>query len=213
MYSNKTLAEVLYGLSIAGIALFGIIIGYFLVMAMLALLGILPKYHDISLEVPVSLQETQTYFQPESQDDQFIAKGLHIQKAHIEAKPVDRIYLQSLGYFHASLYVGFFVGILYFLARILKHVKSGHPFHVQNSSFIRAMGLLSLGLGVYEFMILLFTSQYFHDKFTLSHGSTLAYPSVWDFNVVAIFLGLVLLVLSRTFALGSDLQDLENQTV
>lgn len=213
MDTTKSLSQVLYGISIAGIGLFAVITLYFLFMAAWASFGILPQYHEISVEVPISLDESSSYFSPKSLDNRFLPKEIEIKKANIEVKSKGLSYVSISGYIHASLYIGFFLGIMIFLARILGHVKKGDPFHPQNSVSIRAIGLLSLGIGVYEFLILLLVSQFFHDRFILSHGHTLSYPSLWELNWVSIFLGLVLLVVSRIFKEGSELQDLENQTV
>lgn len=213
MNSENKLPQLLYGTSILGISICTLLILYFMTFAILGLFGVPEKGRGLTFEVPISLNEPSAYFHPKSLDASFSVSHIEIQKANLEVKPQAKAYFQSLGYFHASLYVGFFLGILIFLAKLLKYVKEGDPFNPGNSYSIRNIGLLSIGLGVYEFLFMFGITRFFHHKFTLDHGHTLEYPSIWDMNLVAIFLGLVFISLSQVFKHGFELQDLESQTV
>ena len=182
-------------------------------MACLAFLNILPKYHDASFELPVHLENPITYYEVENLSDYLFAKRIEIKKANLEIGTRDKSWPQGIGYLHAAVYLAFFFLILLYLSKILKSFEAKYPFTSRNPLFIRNIGFLSIGLGIYEFLIMLFVCRFFHDKFNLQHGKTLEFPSFWDLNLDAIFLGFILLALAQVFRQGEELQELESQTV
>ncbi|MEM6803047.1 MAG: hypothetical protein AAF696_16700 [Bacteroidota bacterium] len=182
-------------------------------MASLAFLHQLPRNFEASFEVPVRLNKPKAYYEAQSLSKYLFVKEIDIKKANLEVLTQGRSWPQGIGYLHAATYLGFFFYILFYLSKILKSFEHKIPFASRNPLYVRNIGFLTIGLGIYEFLIMLLVCSLFHDKFRVLNGHTIEFPSFWDLNIVAIFLGLVLLSLAEVFKQGEELQDLESQTV
>ncbi|MEL6256289.1 MAG: DUF2975 domain-containing protein, partial [Bacteroidota bacterium] len=150
---------------------------------------------------------------PRSLDENFSIKYIEIQKANLEILPSERRWSQGIGYLHGAFYLGIYFAILLFLGKIFKSFKNGEQFSINNPSHIRKIGFFAIGLGFYEYLIMVFVCVYFHDKFILLNGSTISFPSLWEVKYSAVFMGLILLALAEVFNQGWELQELESQTV
>lgn len=189
------------------------LISYLLVMASLAFFNLLPPHLEASFELPVQLKNPMDHYKVENLTEHLYIQEIEIKQANLEIRTKDRSWPQGIGYLHAAIYLSFFFFSLFYLGKIFKSFELTYPFSSGNPVYIRNIGFLSIGLGVYEFLIMLFVCSLFHDKFRLLHGNTLEFPSLWELNISAIFLGFVLISLAEVFKQGKELQDLESQTI
>ncbi|MEM8892719.1 MAG: DUF2975 domain-containing protein [Bacteroidota bacterium] len=210
---KKSLPNFLYYSSKIGMGFFGLIIPYVLFIALLAFTGLLPENFNAFFEVPIELEEPSAYFAPHSLDENFEIRYIEIKKANLEILPKERNWAQSLAYVHASFYLSLYFFILYFLGKIFESFKDGESFSAKNPTHVRKIGFIAIILGFYEYLIILLSCTYFHDKFELAHGTTIPFPSLWEINYSAVFMGLIFLALAEVFNQGRELQELESQTV
>lgn len=210
---KKSLPNFLYYSSNLGMGFFGLVIPYVLFIALLAFTGQLPENFTAFFEVPVQLENPSSYYKPHSLDENFQVQYIEVKKANLEILVKERSWSQSLGYIHAGIYLSFYFFILFFLGKIFKSFKDGESFSSKNPARIRKIGFLAISLGFYEYLIILFSCVYFHDKFELVNGTTIAYPSLWEIKYSAVFMGLIFLALAEVFNKGKELQELESQTV
>ena len=210
---KKSLPNFLYYSSKLGMGFFGLVIPYVLFIALLAFTGLLPENFNAFFEVPIQLEEPSSFYSPHSLDENFEVRYIEIKKANLEILPREKNWSQSLAYVHASLYLSLYFFILYFLGKIFKSFKDGESFSAKNPNYIQKIGFLAIGLGFYEYLIILLSCIYFHDKFTLVNGTTIDFPSLWEIKFSAVFMGLIFLALAEVFNQGKELQDLESQTV
>lgn len=210
---KKPLLNFLYYGSNIWMGVFGLFILYMLFIAMLAFTGLLPEKFDAFFEVPVNLKNPTTYYSPSSLDEHYSVKYIEIKKANLEILPTERRWSQSIGYFHGAIFLAFYFAILLFLGKIFKSFKDGEQFSIENPAHIRKIGFLSIGLGIYEYLVMVFVCAYFHEKFELLNGTTISFPSLWEINYSAVFMGLIFLSLAEVFNQGWELQELESQTV
>ena len=210
---KKPLPNFLYYSCNLGMGIFGLLISYMLIVGFLASVGILPKSFDASIEVPVRLDNPIAYYQAKSLDAAYLPKEIEIKKASLEVVPVNRSWPQGIAYAHAAFYLTFYFAILFFLGKIFRSFSSESSFSPNNPSHLRKIGFVAIGLGLYEFLVMLLVASYFHNTFEVQHAETLAFPSFWDINLLAVFMGLIFLSLAEVFNQGWELQELESQTV
>lgn len=213
MNPRISLSNFLYYLVNMLIGILGLIIGYLCLMALLALFGLLPNWLEASFEVPIQLKNPEKFYTPTDLDDRFYSTHIEVKNATLEVKPQQQSWSQTLAYLHAAVYLFFFLGILYFLSKMLDSFRISQPFLRKNIIYLRWMGMLTIGLGLYTFFVRLVISSIFRDKFSVAHANLIDTPSFWDINFVLLFLGMVFLTLTQAFNIGAKLQEFEDQTV
>lgn len=210
---KKSFLQVLHLVTKAGIGLLGIACAYLFVMAIIGLLGLLPPHLHATFEVSIDLQNAQNFYPTEDLDPEYSVTHIEVPKANLEVLPKNKQWPQFLGYLFAAIYTAFFLFILTFLSRVLQTFKINQPFLKRNVSHIRWMGLITLGISIYEFCLNTFIAGFFSSKFSI-HGADLKRGAdLWEINFTALFLGLVLLTLAEAFKKGNELQTLEDLTV
>ncbi len=213
MNGKKSLLSVLLHLTNAGAGIIGLITSYLIFMALLAIIGLLPKNMDATFELPINIQNASAYYPAENLSQQFYSTHIEVKKAELEIMPRNRTWPQTLGYLQAAIYLSFFVGILISLSKILDNFNTDQPFISSNVKYFKWIGLLTIGIAVYEFFLEIIVTNIFADKFVVSNADILNAPSFWQINFIALFLGAVFLAIAEAFKKGVYLQKLEEQTV
>ena len=213
MKTKKTLVNTLYYITNTCLGALGLIYAYLLAMIVMALFGFLPNDLRATYELPLELHNAENYYTVSDLDSMYVSQGIEVKKAELEVLPDEPRWSQVFAYLQPVIYLGFFMAILHFLSKILVVFRSQTPFSISNVHYLRWIGLITIALGCYKFLIGLIVANTFYDKFEVKHATIIGGPSIWDFNYVAIFLGLVFLVLAEVFKTGHKLQELEEQTV
>lgn len=213
MENSSSLINILYFLNSVAIGIAGLITGYLVVLALLALFGILPANRDVTFELPVKLNNIQSNYPVTSHSTQYSSTHIEAKDVELEILPTKRTYPQFFAHLMAASFVGFYLAILLFLGRIINTIRNGTPFQKRNVASIRWIGILTISIAVYEFLIGWIITSIFSSKFSVENAEILSTASIWDINFITIFLGLVFLVVAEVFRYGKQLQDLEDQTV
>ncbi|MEM7103975.1 MAG: DUF2975 domain-containing protein [Bacteroidota bacterium] len=195
------------------LAIFGLVAGYLVVMGLVALFGLMPESMNATFELPVKLQNMEAFYEVTDHDNQVTSTHFEVKKANLEVLPSNRTWTQAICYFHGVLYLGFFIGILCCFGRILKAFNNGLPFEKVNSRLLTWIGVLTIGLAVYQFLIHVLVGAVFAGKFTISNAVVQSIPSLLEIDLVAIFLGLIFMAFASAFKKGADLEEFEALTV
>ena len=213
MNGKKSFISTLLHLTYAGAGIVGFITAYLVVMALLAMIGSLPKNMDATFELPINIHHTASHYPIEDLSQHFYGTNIEVKKAELEIMPRNRTWPQTLGYLQAATYLAFFMGILISLSKILENFNSDHPFISPNVKYFKWIGLLAICIAVYEFSLNILITNIFADKFIVKNADIVSTPSFWKINFMALFLGAVFLAIAEAFKKGVYLQELEKQTV
>ena len=213
MDSKKSLLTIFHYSVNATTGITGLVSGYMIIMAFLALIGLLPKNMDASFEVPIYLENLPTNYPIEDLHPSFYNVGIELIGADLEIRPKNRTWPQTLGYLQGGLYVGFFFMIFYFLSKIIGEFRNDRPFSISNIKHFKWMGWLAISLAFYRYILGHLIAGIFADKFIVKNAVIIDGPSIWEINFIALFLGAVFLIISEVFKRGNYLQELEEQTV
>ncbi|MEO1050918.1 MAG: DUF2975 domain-containing protein [Bacteroidota bacterium] len=213
MKTQRPLLNVLHVLTTVGSGLLGLITAYLLIVAIIALFGGLPEKMYATFEVPLSLHNTTSFYSPQEINSDFTVTHIEVKRAELEVLPKNTTWWQMIGYLHAALYIMHFFLVIFLLQRIFKDLKARHTFSRSHILRIRWIGLITISIGIYQFMVRLVVTRVFSGKFVVANADVAAFPTLADFNFVAIFMGMTFILLSEVFKEGTELQELEQQTV
>lgn len=200
-------------ISRAGGIIMGLVVGIFLIFAIMALIGILPKELAGTFELPIILHHADQFYEVEDLHAIYQSTEIEVKKANLEVLPRDSNLAQALLFIIAAIYGVFNYLILLNLSHLLESFKTPAPFKRNNSRYIQIIGLLTIAFPLYKYLIEILVTSVFHKHFLLQNATIPTFPSIWNINFSMLFLGFIILILAEVFKVGADLQDLEEQTV
>lgn len=212
MKNKGILIDMLSLVTKAGAGISGLVVLYLFVMAALAIVGFLPEKLAATYEIPIYLHGAESFYPVATSNPSYSISHIEVKRAELEVLPQDRTWPQALAYMIGAFYVGLFCMILFKLSKVLDSFGSA-PFQRSNVHHIRWIGLCVIVLGVFQFVLNTVAGQVFQGQFTAEHATLATAPSFQNINFVALFAGLVMLVLSSVFNTGAELQELEELTI
>jgi hypothetical protein len=141
--------------------------------------------------------------------DAFDEASLVVEDAMIEFRPVPAA-VWAASYVAGLLAYALSMLILHRLMKITGTLTDGRPFTPANASRIRAIGLAVIAMWFVDLAGRIAVQQFVRHHFTLDRGS---FAWIGEMSLGIPFLGLLIVVISEVFRIGTHLQDDHDATI
>ncbi len=177
-----------------------------------AFTGYLPERFVPSMEIPITVNNLNQYFDFSTLKDHYSDVELEMRGLNLELVPRSADNIEGWIYLFVAIYIAFYSYAAFLLYKILRSIAQGQAFDPAQYVRIRDLGIAVIVIELFHILIIPILGGLWSDLTNiLPQGISTNFQLEIDFAVI--FLGMIILVLSEIFRQGSHLKELEELTV